>query len=82
MRFQLSNTYQKELDTVQPHYVAIPCLVLGLLVRLGSEGGWLGPPLYSTSVFVEAVSVLPQLMLMRKNQVTLCLMNGFVVTLV
>lgn len=69
MMFPLAHTYQKELDTVHSVYVAVPCVVLSLLVHPNTSHILIHRAMWACCVYMEAVSVFPQLRLMQKNKV-------------
>lgn len=84
MRVKLKHTYQAEMDSVTSYYVvrhtspdtlfklclkAGPCLALAILIHPGTSHWWLNKVLWAACVYLEAVSVLPQLRLMQKNKV-------------
>ena len=51
---------------------AAPCLVLAVLVHPATSHVWINRIMWAFCVYLEAVSVLPQLRLMQKNQVGSC----------
>ncbi|CAD7697255.1 unnamed protein product [Ostreobium quekettii] len=69
MMFQLKHTYQVELDTLMTAYVAGPCVLLAIIIHPSTTHIWIHKVLWASCVYIEAVSVLPQLRLMQKNKV-------------
>lgn len=69
MRVPLKATYNDELDTLKTHYVVIPCLILAFIAHPGTSHNFVHRILWAVCVYLEAVSVLPQLQMMRKSQV-------------
>lgn len=69
MYIPLAHTHQKELDTVHTLYVAGPCAVLALLVHPQTSHLLIHRIFWASCVYMEAVSVYPQLRLMQKNKV-------------
>jgi len=69
MRTRLKHTYQEEMDNLYSYYVAVPCLLLAGFIHPGTSHFWLNRVLWAACVYLEAVSVLPQLRLMQKNKV-------------
>lgn len=69
MRVQLKSTYNDELDTVKTHYVALPCLAMAVIAHPGTTHNIIHRIMWALCVYVEAVSVLPQLRMMQKSQV-------------
>jgi len=69
MRVPLKSTYSDELDTMKTHYVVIPCVVLAVIAHPGTGHLIVYRILWAACVYLEAVSVLPQLRMMQKAQV-------------
>lgn len=69
MRVPLKATYNDELDTVKTHFVIIPCVILAVIAHPGTTHNVLHRILWAICVYLEAVSVFPQLQMMRKAQV-------------
>lgn len=69
MRGPLKSTYNDELDTIQTWQVALPCGVLALLAHPGTTHNFINRVLWAACVYMEAVSVFPQLRMMQKAQV-------------
>lgn len=70
MRFtDMKATYQQEQDTVRLYHVVLPCLVLALMAHPSTTHWLLFRVLWAFCVYVEAVSVLPQLRMMQNAKV-------------
>eukprot|EP01023_Acetabularia_acetabulum_P066079 TRINITY_DN8853_c0_g1_i4.p1 TRINITY_DN8853_c0_g1~~TRINITY_DN8853_c0_g1_i4.p1 ORF type:complete len:296 (-),score=23.48 TRINITY_DN8853_c0_g1_i4:185-1072(-) len=67
--FKLQHTWQKEQDVIQAWYVAVPCLVLAFLSHPNTSHNFLLRVFWAFCVYLEAVSVLPQLRMMQNNKV-------------
>ncbi|KAM7264844.1 hypothetical protein ACFE04_002527 [Oxalis oulophora] len=66
IRYKLNSTYSKELDNMRHHYLlVVPCAVLALISHPWSVFWFFHRMLWAFSTYLEAVSVLPQLHLMR-----------------
>ncbi|KAI7757204.1 hypothetical protein M8C21_015331 [Ambrosia artemisiifolia] len=69
MRFNLNSSYMHEKDNVTNYYVLIPCVVLSLLVHPSTQHHIINRILWAFCVYLEAVSVLPQLRVMQNTKV-------------
>jgi len=69
MRVPLKSTYNEELDTIKVEYIALPALALAFLAHPGTNHIFLHRILWAVCVYLESVSVLPQLRMMQKAQV-------------
>eukprot|EP00884_Botryococcus_braunii_P004352 jgi/Botrbrau1/13918/Bobra.136_2s0010.1 len=65
----LKDTYQGDQDTIQWYYVVIPCTLAALVAHPGTHHPLVFRILWATCVYVEAVSVLPQLKMMQNAKV-------------
>ncbi|PIA50795.1 hypothetical protein AQUCO_01200207v1 [Aquilegia coerulea] len=65
IRFKLKSSYNKDLDNLPIYYVVIPAAVLATLVHPSLRWLALDPILWAFCVYLESVSVLPQLRLMQ-----------------
>ncbi|XP_021720103.1 putative ER lumen protein-retaining receptor C28H8.4 [Chenopodium quinoa] len=65
MRYKLQNTYMQELDTMPLYYVLVPCAVVALIGHPGWQSDIVTRFLYMYFTTIEAVSVLPQLLLIQ-----------------
>lgn len=59
----------KEQDVVKVWYVIVPCLLLALVSHPGTRHPFLFRVMWAFCVYLEAVSVLPQLVMMQKSKV-------------
>ena len=71
MRFsqQLKSSYNVSLDTMPVTYVLGPCFVAALIAHPTTSHIFINRVLWAVCVYVEAVSVLPQLRMMQRAQV-------------
>lgn len=58
-------TYDKESDTFQRRYLILPCALLALVVHNRTTPMEI---LWTFSIYLEAVAILPQLVLLQRNQ--------------
>lgn len=67
----LKESYEKyrDQDIVKAWYVIVPCLALALLSHPSTRHPFLFRVMWAFCVFLEAVSVLPQLVMMQKSKV-------------
>ena len=65
----LKETYQKEQDSLNPLFIVGPCLVLAMIAHPSTRHAWFFRVLWAFAVYLEAVSVLPQLRMMQKAKV-------------
>ncbi|KAH9784767.1 er lumen protein-retaining receptor c28h8.4-related [Citrus sinensis] len=65
IRFKLKSTYIKELDNFPIYYIAVPSAILAFIVHPSNRLINLSGILWAFCVYVESVSVLPQLRLMQ-----------------
>ncbi|GMY33850.1 putative ER lumen protein-retaining receptor C28H8.4 [Fagus crenata] len=65
IRFKLKSTYIKELDNFPLYYVVIPCAILAIPLNPYTLHHRIFRILWSFGMFLEAVSVMPQLRLMQ-----------------
>uniref|UniRef100_A0A0C9RGS5 TSA: Wollemia nobilis Ref_Wollemi_Transcript_25685_1322 transcribed RNA sequence n=1 Tax=Wollemia nobilis TaxID=56998 RepID=A0A0C9RGS5_9CONI len=69
IRFKLRSTYMEDLDNLPIYYVVIPCVVLALVIHPTTSHNIVNRVLWAFCVYLEAVSVLPQLRVMQNTQV-------------
>eukprot|EP01025_Chloroclados_australasicus_P041672 TRINITY_DN4431_c0_g1_i6.p1 TRINITY_DN4431_c0_g1~~TRINITY_DN4431_c0_g1_i6.p1 ORF type:complete len:286 (-),score=7.29 TRINITY_DN4431_c0_g1_i6:496-1353(-) len=67
--FKLQHTWQKEQDVIQIWHVAAPCAVLAILAHPGTTHNYFLRVFWAFCVYLEAVSVLPQLRMMQNSKV-------------
>jgi ER lumen protein retaining receptor len=67
MRGPLRATYQKEFDTMHTLVVMAPCLLLAVFIHPSTRHSFILRILWAFCVYLEAVSVLPQLRMMQKS---------------
>lgn len=66
---EIKLTYQKEQDRIKWYYVAVPCLVIALFVHPKTNHWFMFRVMWAVCVYMEAVSVFPQLRMMQKAKV-------------
>ncbi|GAQ80789.1 ER lumen protein retaining receptor [Klebsormidium nitens] len=69
MRFKLRATLMNDLDNLKLYYVLLPCLALAALVHPSTSHNLVNRILWAFCVYLEAVSVLPQLRVMQNTKV-------------
>lgn len=69
IRFKLNSSYMHEKDTVPIYYVAIPCAVLSLAIHPSTQHHIINRVVWAFCVYLEAVSVLPQLHVMQNTKI-------------
>jgi len=67
MRGPLKATYQKEFDSMHNLMVIAPCLLLAVFIHPSTRHNVLLRIMWAFCVYLEAVSVLPQLRMMQKS---------------
>nr|GMD15661.1 putative ER lumen protein-retaining receptor C28H8.4 [Ipomoea batatas] len=66
IRFKLKFTYMAELDSMPIYYIIVPAAILALFVHPYTDHILPLPIFWAFCVFLESVSVLPQLRMMQK----------------
>lgn len=69
IRYKLKSTYLAHLDNFHHYYVVIPCAVLALAIHPSTTHYIVNRILWAFCVYLEAVSVLPQLRMMQNAKV-------------
>ncbi|KAM2910987.1 hypothetical protein FF1_003802 [Malus domestica] len=69
IRFKLKSTYIKELDNFHLYFGVVPAAIPGVLVHPYTLYNPIGRILWAFGGYMEAVSVLPQLRLMKNAKV-------------
>eukprot|EP00252_Welwitschia_mirabilis_P022942 TRINITY_DN6365_c0_g2_i1.p1 TRINITY_DN6365_c0_g2~~TRINITY_DN6365_c0_g2_i1.p1 ORF type:complete len:276 (+),score=28.95 TRINITY_DN6365_c0_g2_i1:385-1212(+) len=69
IRYKLQSTYSVDLDNCPILYVVIPCALLALAVHPSTSHNIVNRILWAFCVYLEAVSVLPQLRMMQNTKV-------------
>ncbi|XP_048531172.1 ER lumen protein-retaining receptor erd-2.2-like [Triticum urartu] len=69
IRFKLRSTYMVDKDNFALYYVVIPCAVLALVVHPSTSHNIANRFSWAFCVYLEAVSVLPQLRLMQNTKI-------------
>ncbi|KAJ0847413.1 putative ER lumen protein retaining receptor [Helianthus annuus] len=69
MRFNLNSSYMLEKDNVSELYVVIPCAALSLVVHPTTQHHIMNRIIWAFCVYLESVSVLPQLRVMQNTKI-------------
>ncbi|CAI8600105.1 unnamed protein product [Vicia faba] len=69
IRFKLKSSYNDDKDNLAIYYVVIPCAVLSLLVHPTTQHHTVNRIFWAFCVYLEAVSVLPQLRAMQNTKI-------------
>ncbi|KAG6548368.1 hypothetical protein Mapa_010147 [Marchantia paleacea] len=69
IRFKLKSTHLAEMDNLPIYYVLIPCALLALIVHPKTSHHIVNRIFWAFCVYLEAVSVLPQLRVMQNTKV-------------
>ncbi|XP_021274183.1 putative ER lumen protein-retaining receptor C28H8.4 isoform X2 [Herrania umbratica] len=73
IRYKLKSTYIKELDNFPIYYMVVPSAILAVLIHPYNTHIYISQVLWAFCVYLEAVSVLPQLRMMQKAKPTMYL---------
>ncbi|KIZ06238.1 ER lumen protein retaining receptor [Monoraphidium neglectum] len=66
---QVASTYQADLDTIKFYYVVIPCLLCAVVAHPYTSHWLPFRIMWAVCVYLEAVSVFPQLRMMQNSKV-------------
>ncbi|KAA8537520.1 hypothetical protein F0562_027128 [Nyssa sinensis] len=69
IRFKLKSSYMDEKDNFAIYYVVIPCLLLSLAIHPSTQHHIFNRICWAFCVYLEAVSVLPQLRVMQNTKI-------------
>ncbi|KAL8543120.1 hypothetical protein ACS0TY_003853 [Phlomoides rotata] len=69
IRFKLTSSYMGDKDNFPLYYVVAPCAVLALLIHPSTSHHIINRIAWAFCVYLEAVSVLPQLRVMQNTKV-------------
>ncbi|QCE16886.1 putative ER lumen protein-retaining receptor C28H8.4 [Vigna unguiculata] len=69
IRFKLRSSYMHEKDNFAIYHVAVPCAVLALFIHPSTSHHLLNRIFWAFCVYLEAVSVLPQLRVMQNTKI-------------
>ncbi|XP_057780219.1 uncharacterized protein LOC130998831 [Salvia miltiorrhiza] len=69
MRFELKSTYISKLDNMPLYYVIVPCAILAMLVHPRTYQGRPVRMLWAFAVYLESISVLPQLKMIQNAKI-------------
>nr|GEV45679.1 putative ER lumen protein-retaining receptor C28H8.4 [Tanacetum cinerariifolium] len=69
IRFKLKSSYMEDKDNLQMYYVAVPCVILALAIHPSTSHHIINRIFWAFVVYLEAVSVLPQLRVMQNTKI-------------
>ncbi|XP_010935046.1 uncharacterized protein [Elaeis guineensis] len=69
IRFKLKSSYMEDKDNFAIYYVVVPCAALALLIHPSTSHNIVNRFFWAFCVYLEAVSVLPQLRLMQNTKI-------------
>ncbi|KAJ8560726.1 hypothetical protein K7X08_022586 [Anisodus acutangulus] len=69
MKFKLKSSYMENLDTMHYWYLIVPCAVAAIFIHPATAHFFLFRILWAFCVYLESISVLPQLRLMQNVQI-------------
>ncbi|MFQ6630910.1 hypothetical protein Gotur_009734 [Gossypium turneri] len=69
IRFKLKSSYMEDKDNFVIYYVVVPCAVLALCIHPTTSHNLLNRISWAFCVYLEAVSVLPQLRVMQNTKI-------------
>nr|KJB32626.1 hypothetical protein B456_005G252000 [Gossypium raimondii] len=69
IRFKLKSSYMEDKDNFAIYYVVIPCAVLALFIHPSTSHNLMNRIFWAFCVYLEAVSVLPQLQVMQNTKI-------------
>ncbi|KFK39819.1 hypothetical protein AALP_AA3G292500 [Arabis alpina] len=69
IRFKLKSSYVKTIDNCHNYYVLVPSFFLALLINPHTSYSYIIRVMWAFCVYLESVSVLPQLRLMQNAQI-------------
>ncbi|KAG6401295.1 hypothetical protein SASPL_138147 [Salvia splendens] len=69
MRFKLKSTYIAKLDNMPLYYVIVPCAILAILVNPHTSHALPVRMLWEFAVYLESISVLPQLKMVQNAKI-------------
>ncbi|KAF1868445.1 hypothetical protein Lal_00008252 [Lupinus albus] len=81
IRFRLKSSYLKELDTLPLSFVVVPCAVIAVIIHPATIQIRFSRTLWAFSIYLEAVSVLPQLRYMQNAKMIETLTGKYVFAL-
>ncbi|XP_077221265.1 uncharacterized protein LOC143854996 [Tasmannia lanceolata] len=69
IRFKLKSTYMEDKDNFAIYYVVVPCAILALVIHPSTSHNIVNRICWAFCVYLEAVSVLPQLRVIQNTQI-------------
>ncbi|XP_073291548.1 uncharacterized protein [Primulina huaijiensis] len=68
IRFKLKSTYVSKLDSMPLYYVVAPAAILAILIHPYTHHTHIARMLWAFAVYLESISVLPQLRMMQNTE--------------
>ncbi|KEH18128.1 ER lumen protein retaining receptor-like protein [Medicago truncatula] len=65
IRFKLKSSYMKEFDNMWLSFLVVPSAILAIFIHPFTRHVWIARVLWAFTVYVEAISILPQLRYMQ-----------------
>lgn len=65
---KLKSSWQQDKDVLLEAYILIPCALLALISHPRTRHAWINRVFWAFCVYVEAVSVAPQVIMMQRNR--------------
>ncbi|CAK8537219.1 unnamed protein product [Lathyrus sativus] len=81
IRFKLKSSYIKEFDNMRLSFLVVPYTILAILVHPYTKHIWIARVLCAFSVYLETISILPQLRYMQKAKIVETLTGYYVFSL-
>ncbi|EPS57440.1 hypothetical protein M569_17376 [Genlisea aurea] len=69
IRFKLRSSYMEDKDNFALYYVVLPCAVLAILIHPSTYHHVVNRMAWAFAVYLEAISVLPQLRVMQNTKI-------------
>ncbi|XP_051139114.1 uncharacterized protein LOC127256922 [Andrographis paniculata] len=69
MRFKLNSSYMEDKDNFAHYFVLVPCAVLALLIHPSTSHHMVNRITWAFCVYLESVSILPQLRVMQNTKI-------------
>ncbi|XP_073012532.1 uncharacterized protein [Typha latifolia] len=69
IQFKLKSSYMEDKDNFAIYFVVLPCAILALIIHPSTTHNILNRIFWAFCVYLEAVSVLPQLRLMQNTKI-------------
>ncbi|KAJ6809862.1 putative ER lumen protein-retaining receptor C28H8.4 isoform X2 [Iris pallida] len=69
IRFKLKSSYMEDKDNFAIYYVVVPCAILAFIIHPSTSHNIVNRISWAFCVYLEAISVLPQLRLMQNTKI-------------